>query len=249
MIQGFLAIVGLILGAIGIALAIIFYHKSRKFKAAFYSVRSFNLLTDSLSTLPAFSALYKGRQLVNLTATKILLWNSGSEIFSPSDMAPSDPIGIMLPEGTEILDAKVIATSVPANKASIKLPDKDANFAELLFDYFAPKEGCLITLLHTGGPDVQPQVVGTLKGFGLPRTHYPSKLLKFISNFIPYIALPTAFLSYIAFDSPFFKWPIAVLAFLGIIVIGVIVDESVTKRTGGYLDKGFGERFAPTDFT
>ncbi len=249
MLATLLDIGGLFVGVVGTVLAILFYLKSRKFKAASYSIRSFNLLTNSLSTLPKFSAIYKDTPLANLTATKILLWNSGSEILSRSDIAQSDPIRIMLPDEREILYARVVSTSVPTNRANIEIPQHGSNICILRFEYLAPKEGCLISLLHTGGPDDQLRVEGMLKGFGAPRTYTPPKVLKFLSNVIPYFSIPIASIAFLLFGSPWVKWPVFILALFAVIAVAMRVDETVEQKTGGDIDKAFAKPYAPKEFT
>lgn len=53
-------IAGCFLGFIGIVLSVYFYFKGRRIRRLSYSMRSFNLISDSLSSLPEFKAIYKG---------------------------------------------------------------------------------------------------------------------------------------------------------------------------------------------
>jgi hypothetical protein len=232
----YLNLIGCGLGAIGVLLAVIFYRKSRRIKRLTYAVRSFNLITDSVSGLSDFAATYKGKHLANLTATKLLIWNSGTEMVSRNDIAGSDPIQMHLPKEVFALDAQVTAISTPTNLVSVQIDPKQPNIITLNFDYFGAREGCLISFLHTGSRNEGLTIQGTIKGHGQPVSD--AKRYKRIQPFFPIL-------------STFFWSILASLIFIFAVVAPVfaVLEGRLTRKTGGQLDRRFEDAFAPSDFT
>lgn len=236
-------VAGFIFGIIGIVLSIIFYLKSRRFKKLSYSTRSFSLLSGPLSSLPEFSASYKGESLENLTAIKIILWNSGTELISRADISESDPLRIILPKGHKILDARISESSTTANLPELIYDSGGDNILTINFDYLGVREGTLISILHTGSRDQELKIQGTIKGFGAPT-------LRSEASSIRYLGPLFAFVAGIAFGyySTALKWfllPISILFVAGMIYL----QRLMRKRTRGKLDNRFEDGFTPNDFT
>lgn len=154
-------LIGLLIGLIGILVTI---YISKKRKCLFYSIKSFNLLSNTVSSLPSFKASYKNKPIENLTVCKIHLWNSGTDIINNNDIPSSDNIRIEFPESVDILDQRIIATSHRTNQSSITIREEKKNILDIDFDYLTVKQGLVFTLLHTGKTEDKPRVLGTIKG-------------------------------------------------------------------------------------
>jgi len=99
-------------------------------------------LTTQERRPPILTEKIKDKRNKNLTTLKIVLWNSGSENIDKQ-------VKIVLPDDTDIQDAKVVSTANPFNNVKIKVDPMSKNTAIISFDYLAMKEGCLISLVHT----------------------------------------------------------------------------------------------------
>ena len=86
----------------------------------------------------------------NLTALKMVLWNSGGENIDKE-------IKIVLPDDIDIQEAQVLTSTNPLNNVKIKVDPMAKNTAIINFDYLAMKEGCLISLLHTKPTETKSQ--------------------------------------------------------------------------------------------
>ena len=85
-----LGIIGLVLGIIGIVLSV----RSVKKKEPVYSIRSNNLISGSVSTLSNLLISYKNQKIENLTVSKILFYNRGSETLRRHDIQTINPLKI-----------------------------------------------------------------------------------------------------------------------------------------------------------
>ena len=142
-----LTIGGLIIGVIGIILAIYFYSRSKRIKKSTYQIRSFNLINESLSKLPDLKVIYKESIIKNLTVTKIALWNSGNETINENDLVKLDPLRISPSEGTEIYNIEIVDIVENSNCFNLIQNNNDWN---ILFDYLDTNEGCVINVYHSG---------------------------------------------------------------------------------------------------
>ena len=85
-------LIGLLIGLIGVLLAIVFYFKSRRKLRVSYEIKYFNLIEDNISNLTGFKAIYNGEELENLTAVKVIIWNSGNNLLEKSDISTINPL-------------------------------------------------------------------------------------------------------------------------------------------------------------
>ena len=240
---------GMLLGGLGVILAVLFYLKSRRLKALSHCSRTFSLLADSLSALPGFTSEYKGHKLENLTACKSLLWNSGSEIVSSTDLADSDPLRIQMPEKVEILDVRIAYCSTPTNQVAAHVSGQSKNVVHITLDYLAPHEGCIVSLLHAGPPDAEISFLGTLKGFGEPKPFTASRWFSQLADKLPYFVFPLSFWIVFVIDSPWLKWPAAVLLFAVLMVLAFRLEAIAGRRAGKRIDEVMDAPLSHRDFT
>ena len=105
-----LGIIGLILAVVGIVLSL----KSIRKKEFVYSIKSNNLISGSISKLSNLVILYNTNQIENLTVSKILFYNRGSETIHQQDIKTINPLMISS-ETCKILDASVLQVNHPSN--------------------------------------------------------------------------------------------------------------------------------------
>ena len=108
-------------------------------KRPFYSVKSFNLINNSSSTLENLDIKYKVcdknqqesecqlKEIKSLTVTKIMLWNGGRIKIDKTDI-DDNPITIKVSDNNSILDAKVIHSSNDKTDFGLEPKSNTINF-------------------------------------------------------------------------------------------------------------------------
>lgn len=239
---------GFILGIIGIILAVVFYLKSRRFSRLHYDTKSFELITDSVSQLPGFAATYRNSPLNNLIASRLILWNSGTNIISASDVAANDPIRIRLSEGTQVLDCRLDAVSSPTNMIQATAGQPLGKEVLISLDYIASRQGCVISFLHTSNSKEAPRLIGTLKGFGSPIFYKPKWYVRILDEASAYMM---AILLVIIMKYLDFRWYLLLTGFLLIFPLCyglAVLLKRLKQRVGKELDKVFQTSFSPSQF-
>lgn len=166
-------LVAFVLAIIGIVLAIFFYIRSKRQRVPIYSVRSINLVEQSIEKIDNIEILYSGSTVKNLSIARVAIWNQGKETINNTDIAPSDPIKIICTGTTSFLGLKIVYEKNPVNNFFLfpvpnpTKPDEDLqNEMTVNFDYLDYEEGAIIQVFHTGKTGDEIQVVGSIKGAG-----------------------------------------------------------------------------------
>lgn len=188
--------VGVATGLIGIALAIYFYKRSVKKKRISYNFRHFHLVSRTVTSLPDFTFSYKGANLSQLTATKFIFWNSGTDIVEHKDVAESDSIRIVLNDKAQILKANVLAQSDPTNQCVVTLTSQMPHVAQVNFDYIGVGQGAVVSLMVAGDFTGEIALLGTVKGNGNPRYNPEKEFLSSLTAFL--IGLLSGAISFIS---------------------------------------------------
>ncbi|RSB61497.1 hypothetical protein EFD55_30745 [Rhizobium pisi] len=87
--------------------------------------------------------------LRRVTLSQFIVWNIGRDRLIPNDIADDGSLIFKLEGDGRILNYELIRSSRPENKASLNLQE-DAKTLVAKFDFFAPKEGVKIEILHSG---------------------------------------------------------------------------------------------------
>ena len=139
---------------LGLVLGLVIFFPAQK--RPFYSVRSFNLINDSSSTIENLDIKYKvcndNRQkedckleaIKSLTVTQILFWNGGRTKIDKTDV-DDNPITIVASDDNKILEAKVVHIS--NDKTNFSLEQK-TNIIH--FNFLDSGNGGVIQIVHTG---------------------------------------------------------------------------------------------------
>ena len=116
--------------------------------------------TPQLDNLRVF---YQGVNIENLTISKILFWNDGTETIDREDIETVNHLRILSSNGVELLDAKVLTTNNQSCQFTVNL-SSDKTSALLSFDYLDKKQGAVIQIVHTGTSSKDLNVTGDIKG-------------------------------------------------------------------------------------
>ena len=128
-------------------------------KRPFYSVKSFNLINNSSSTIENLDIKYKLcnnnqenqecelKAIESLTITKILFWNGGRKKINKTDI-DDNPITIVASGDNSILEAKIIHSS--NNKTDFRFNSENNT---INFNFLDSSNGGVIQVIHTGLSD------------------------------------------------------------------------------------------------
>lgn len=163
--SNFFNVASLLVGVIGIILAVIFYFKTRKVKLPVYILRSFNLFNSELKKTENIEIKYLGENIKNLTASKFIFWNGGRATIDKSDIPESSKLTIKTKGNVVIYGAEVIFSTNESNRISI---DRTFNKNEIVvnFEYLDRYQGAIVKILHSGESSNDLEISGIVKGVG-----------------------------------------------------------------------------------
>ncbi|MBI3110609.1 MAG: hypothetical protein HYZ01_03450 [Ignavibacteriales bacterium] len=159
-----IGLVSLLVGIVGVVLAVIFFIKSRREKSIYYAVRSFNFINDAAAALPNLEVSYDGIPVPRLTATKVAIWNGGTETIRNTDLTEVDPLRISLSPQSAVLSCSTLAEAAPANRFALGTNSNSERPITIKFDFIDPKQGLVVMVLHTGDALTKISLEGTVKG-------------------------------------------------------------------------------------
>ena len=133
---------------VGFVVSLYFYTRSVKKKKPTYWIKTIPIIWDSIVKNHPLEITCSGQKVNNLSISKILLCNEGKDTITSTDIAPTEPIRIIIDNNFDILDAEIIYQKNSANNFQIKISD-DKKSIDISFDYFDFEEGVVIKLLHT----------------------------------------------------------------------------------------------------
>lgn len=127
-------VLGVIIGAIGVVLAVIFYIRSKQEIRPAFATTTQTLISASEGRLPAaVEFTYKGNPVPNLCKALLFFWNRGSKTLNSTDVASMDPIAFHFEEqDAKILEVRTVKATREVLKASATQNDNDIT---LSFDF------------------------------------------------------------------------------------------------------------------
>lgn len=133
---------------IGVLVTVFFYYKSIRSKQLKYVIKSNNLIKDHSSVLSDLSIRYKDEKVKDLTATRLMFWNSGKVTIDGNDNTSAKPLSLKVDENIKVLEASLLGENNAA--AQIKLVKESEDSLRIEFDYLDSMDGAIINLIHTG---------------------------------------------------------------------------------------------------
>lgn len=156
--------VSLLLAVVSVGIAV----RSRRVKRASWAIRSNNLFAGFTATLPALDIRYANQKVENLTVSRVLVWNSGTETIDGRDVAEAHPLRVAGVGSARVLDVTLLkANSEPCQFGARLEPNDGAVY--LHFDFLDRDQGAVIQITHTGTSSKDVLLLGTIKGAGIPR--------------------------------------------------------------------------------
>lgn len=144
-----LGIAGVAVGIAGIIIGIIvstfFYFRSKSKYLLEHRMKSTQLITKQMTSIPKLEVTVDGQSVESLTSTTIEFINSGNQSILCSDFATKEPLGITI---TGRLHSYDVSADNP-NSTPDLLAFNDKTF-HVKFDFLKQKQSFTITLLHDG---------------------------------------------------------------------------------------------------
>ncbi len=144
-----ITLVSFLITIIGFPLSFYFYLKAKVYKRLSFAKHSFRLLSTALSQLDALHITYNEVPVKGLTATNIVVWNSGTQTINKIDVVPKKPITIFCQDENQIYDAYITTGNESTNNFVLK--KINLRKYQLNFDYTDKSHGCVLQVLHSGG--------------------------------------------------------------------------------------------------
>lgn len=156
---------GILLGVIGIILAVIFFIRSRRVSRIRYDYSGRPLVEGLAGALEGIEVRYKGSPQERITVSRFVFWNAGTETIRVADFT-DDPLRIVCSKDITVLDHRIVDSNEATNKIQIgQVPKTDDEASiSLTFDYLDSKDGAVVQIVHDGSERTRFRLAGTLKG-------------------------------------------------------------------------------------
>lgn len=156
--------VGVIIGIMGIIIAILTYKFSIKKPIPSYQKHSLKIIRkNQLELSKDIKIFFNDKEVDNLTKVEIVFWNEGRDTLKSENIVVDDPLLFKFSDDTIILSAKIIKQTRDINKSYIKISETNPNVAHFGFDYLDQNDGMIFEIIHTD-INIYPQIMGTIKG-------------------------------------------------------------------------------------
>lgn len=154
--------VGTVAGIFGVGLAVFSYFRTKRSPRLAYQISEFSVVGGLGARFPQeLEISFAGTKVDRVTSSRIVLWNDGNTTFDREQIVSSDPLRFQLSEG-RILQATIQNTTRDVNGVTLDSPAHSRGSVTVDFDYLDPRDGCAITIIHSG-PRGSISCKGTLK--------------------------------------------------------------------------------------
>jgi hypothetical protein len=153
----------LLVGFGGIIATIAVYWFTRRVKEPVWSAHTTDLVTKRTGELPGLAVEFKGKSISDLSVSRVVFFNRGSDPIRRADIAPAARLAVTVPKDVTILDASLVTANNRANRMGIAL-DKLTNTAPIDFDYLSKNDGAVFDIVHFGGVRASAAVTGAIIG-------------------------------------------------------------------------------------
>lgn len=153
-------IAGFLVGILGLGVGIYTMLSKPKVNPRYF-IKNNNLI-EEVSGMSGLSIKYKNTDIPNLSVASVLFWNKGKKTLDRSDIAPINPLKIVLDNEYQILDVQTTLTTDFATNFSYTQTDK--NIITLDFDFLDKDEGFVLQIVHTGKSSLDLSIEGKIKG-------------------------------------------------------------------------------------
>ena len=157
--------VGPIIGIAGLALAAVFYLRSRKPSIIAVQSRDVSMIGIGAVFPDDVEVRYRGTPVPRLTSSMVWVWNAGKKTVRGSDIVAHDPLRLHF--GGEVLNVRIITVTREVLRITANISEEEAKKGMVCwgFEFLDPGDGGVLEVLHNGSAEA-PKYTGTI--IGLP---------------------------------------------------------------------------------
>jgi hypothetical protein len=208
-----------ILAILSLILAYIFYRKSLKLKEPCWSMASQVLIQDKISKLDNLEILYNHVKVENITVSRILFWNRGSEAIRGEDLNTDNPLRIQGDRDTKLLSVEIVDKDHDKIFLKYNETEEKENDKYLLnFSYLDKNQGAVIEVIHNGKSARSISFCGRIIGGEVKRVDKGKTIYDSIPNIIGILSFISIFplMIYVPENIGFYVWFSSFIALMAI---------------------------------
>lgn len=145
-----------------LVLACIFYLKARRLREPSWAMRTITLIEGYSTQIEDLEVKFRGKDVKNLSISRIAFWNQGAETINGADMPAGSPLAITAKEA-HLLDVRILQQNCLSCNFSIQ-PIDDGTSCRLAMDYCDRGQGVVLQVIHTGTGAANIELSGVVKG-------------------------------------------------------------------------------------
>lgn len=173
-------VAGMLVGILGLLLAYRWRTEVKPFSTHSYG----RWFSAESRPHPDLTIQFRGVDVEAVGWTNIRFWNAGNKTIRKSDFSRTDPLRISVPDGINVLDAKVVRTvprdlAVDLEVSALVRAEGEQNIA-VDFEFLEPAEGFILQLVHDGSSTRSPKLAGRLAGAGALRSARETQSLNYL---------------------------------------------------------------------
>ena len=159
-------IVGVVIGIIGIVLAVYFYQASKIKPLLMFGVHPLKTELQRPDYDKELGFIYKGKPVDSdsITSIQVSIWNAGTRSIRGSDVL--DPFLLVMPDRSAILSVRVKKTSRPI--CGFELLDNQEDYksgtCRLKWRILEPSDGVVLQIIYAGSARRDPTLEGVVEG-------------------------------------------------------------------------------------
>ncbi len=155
---------GNVFGVLGLVAAFIFYLRSRRIAGMAFGLDEFTIVGGFNAAFPQEVEIrFAGSTVERITATRVVLWNSGNVTLRGNEVVSADPIRLEVVGKGEILKVETRRVTREVNSVLVARRPGTKSVVDVTFDYLDPGDGITMVVIHSGSTgDVRCR--GTMRG-------------------------------------------------------------------------------------
>lgn len=154
-------IVSLSIGLFGILFSYYFYFKSLKVKKPLFNSRMVPLISiyPNKTFENKMEIRYNGNPVRSVSLTTFVFWNAGKLSIRKEDLAPKNPLTILMPSDVNIFDYEIIDQDL---KNNFVIEQIDSQTLKITFDFLDYNDGIIFNIFHNPLENKKMTISGTI---------------------------------------------------------------------------------------
>lgn len=153
---------GSLAGIAALVTGVYFYLASEKYRSLTFYLQPVKSVVVSKEQLSDLRVFYRERQVQDVTAAQIAVWNQGNDSIKMEDVL--DEVRIVIQPAKPILRVAVIKTSRPVIAFACDESRLEKGVVSLSWKILEQGDGALVQIVYAGAPDIQVALEGTIVG-------------------------------------------------------------------------------------